>query len=236
MSSYALNGSKKILFLTVLTTIIFSFSSCSNTENQKAPQSNENVSNEENVSTNNASRTIMFFGNSITAGYGLDPDQAFPAIIQGTIDSLSLDYKVVAAGNSGETSAGGLQRVDWMLRQQVDVFVLELGGNDGLRGLMPPQMKDNLGQIIDKVKSKYPDCKIILAAMESPPNMGEDYTEAFRKVFPALAEEKNVTLLPFLLEGVAGLPDLNLPDGIHPTAEGHQILADNVWKVLKPIL
>ena len=179
---------------------------------------------------------ILFFGDSITAGYGLEEGRAFPAIIQQKIDSLGLSYEVVNSGLSGETSAGGLRRVDWVLQQGVDIFVLELGGNDGLRGIDPSSTKENLQGIIDRVEARYPDATIILAGMESPPNMGETYTSEFRSIYGELAESNDVIFLPFILKGVAGDPDLNLPDGIHPTAEGHRILADNVWGVLRPVL
>lgn len=183
-----------------------------------------------------AARQIVFFGNSLTAAYGLEPEQGFPALIQARIDSLGLSYKVINAGLSGETTAGGNERVDWILQQPVDVFVLELGGNDGLRGINPDATYANLQSIIDKVKAKYPNAKIILAGMEAPPNMGADFTKAFRQVFPKLAAENRLPLIPFLLDGVGGNPKLNLPDGIHPNAEGQYIVADNVWKVLQPLL
>jgi acyl-CoA thioesterase I len=184
----------------------------------------------------NAEKTILFFGDSITAGYGLEDGEAFPAIVQQKIDSLGLAYRVVNSGLSGETSAGGLRRIDWVLQQNVDVFVLELGGNDGLRGIDPASTKENLRGIINRVQAKYPDAIIILTGMESPPNMGESYTSRFRSIYADLADENDVIFLPFILEGVAGDPDLNLPDGIHPTAEGHRILARNVWGVLEPVL
>jgi acyl-CoA thioesterase I len=181
-------------------------------------------------------KTILFFGDSITAGYGLDPDDAFPAVIQQKVDSLGLSYRVINAGLSGETSAGGLRRVDWVLQQHVDVFVLELGGNDGLRGIDPASTKENLQGIIDKVNQTYPDVTIVLTGMEAPPNMGQNYTDRFRSIYDELADENGLLYLPFILEGVAGDPELNLPDGIHPTEEGHKILARNVWKVLEPLL
>lgn len=180
--------------------------------------------------------TILFFGDSITAGYGIDPNQAFPALIQEKIDSLGLPYNVVNAGLSGETSAGGLRRVDWVMQQEVDIFVLELGGNDGLRGIDPENTKKNLAGIIEKVRAADPDVKILLTGMEAPPNLGQAYTSQFRQVFRDVSRQKNVKFLPFILEGVAGNPELNLPDGIHPTAEGHQILAENVWGSLRPML
>jgi acyl-CoA thioesterase I len=181
-------------------------------------------------------KTILFFGDSITAGYGIDPGDAFPAIIQQKVDSTGHSYRVINSGVSGETSAGGLRRIDWVLQQHVDIFVLELGGNDGLRGVDPSSTKENLQGIIDKVNEKYSDATIILTGMEAPPNMGQSYTNEFRSVFSELAEANEVLFLPFILEGVAGEPDLNLSDGIHPTEEGHKILAKNVWKVLEPVL
>ncbi|MCU0449667.1 MAG: arylesterase [Bernardetiaceae bacterium] len=181
-------------------------------------------------------KTILFFGNSLTAGYGLDPEQAFPALIQQKIDSLNLPYRVVNGGLSGETTTGGLARIDFMLRQPVDVLVIELGGNDGLRGIQPNLARQNLQGIIDKARAKYPAIKIVLAGMEAPPSMGQDYTQAFRQLYPALAQKNQVTLIPFLLEKVGGIPDLNLPDGIHPTAQGHQLVAETVWQILRPVL
>lgn len=184
----------------------------------------------------NDPRKILFFGDSITAGYGLDEDQAFPSLIQQKIDSLGWNFKAVNAGLSGETSAGGLRRIDWMLRQDFSIFVLELGGNDGLRGIDLKSTKKNLKGIIEKVREKNPDAKIILAGMQVPPNLGPEYTAEFKQMYSEIAEEKNVTLIPFLLEKVGGNPELNQADGIHPTAKGHKIIAETVWKTLKPIL
>lgn len=181
-------------------------------------------------------KVILFFGNSITAGYQLDLSEAFPALIQEKLDSLKMDYRTVNAGLSGETTASGLSRLDWVLKNAVDIFVLELGANDGLRGLKLDQTTENLQNIIDQVKAKYPSCKIVLAGMMIPPNMGVEYGDSFRNIYPTLAEKNNLSLIPFLLDGVAGNPDLNLEDGIHPTPEGHQILSETVWKVLEPIL
>lgn len=180
-------------------------------------------------------KTILFFGNSLTAGYGLDPSEAFPSLIQNKMDSLHLPYKVINAGVSGETTSGGMGRIDWILRQPIDVFVLELGGNDGLRGIPLTVTKKNLQAIIDKVKQKYPSVKIVLAGMEIPPNMGQDYTTEFRKIYPALAKENHVSLIPFLLKGVGGDPKLNQEDGIHPNKDGEKIVAENVWEALKDI-
>lgn len=183
-----------------------------------------------------AAKTILFFGNSLTAGYGLEPAQAFPALIQKKIDSLQLGYKAVNAGVSGETSAGGNSRIDWILKQPVDVFVLELGANDGLRGIPAAETKKNLQAIIDKVNAKYPEAKLVLAGMQVPPNMGEKYARDFQSIYPQLAKQNDMTLIPFLLEGVGGEVKLNQQDGIHPTAEGAKIVAENVWKELHEVL
>lgn len=181
-------------------------------------------------------KNIIFFGNSLSAGYGLEPTQAFPALVQHKIDSLQLPYQVVNAGLSGETTAGGKNRIDWILKQPVSIFVLELGGNDGLRGIPISETRANLQEIIDRVKAKNPDVKIVLAGMQVPPNMGRKYAQEFQQVFRDLAEKNNTALIPFLLEGVGGIPELNLPDGIHPTPEGHKIVAENVWLVLHKLL
>ena len=179
-------------------------------------------------------KTILFFGDSLTAGYGLDdPSDAFPGVIQRRIDSLKLPYTVVNAGVSGETTAGGLGRIDWILKQKVDVFILELGANDGLRGIAVKSTTQNLQAIIDKVKAKYPDAKIILTGMLVPPSMGADYADDFKAIFPQLAAKNKIELVPFLLDGVAGHPNLNQADGIHPTTVGAKLVANNVWSVLK---
>ena len=183
------------------------------------------------------SKTIVFFGDSLTAGYGLDDvEKAFPGIIQTKIDSLSLKYTVINSGVSGETSAGGKSRIDWVLNQDIDVFILELGANDGLRGVPLKQTKENLQAIIDAVLKKNPNTKIVLAGMQLPPNMGIDYITEFKTIFPALATKNNVALIPFLLKDVGGIPALNQADGIHPTVEGQKIVANNVWEVLKTVL
>jgi len=185
-----------------------------------------------------APKTILFYGDSLTAGYGLDDasTQAFPGLIQQKITAAALPYRVINAGLSGETTAGGLRRIDWVLRVPVDIFILELGGNDGLRGLPPAVAEKNLQAIIDRVRGKNPAVKIIITGMQMPVSMGEDYRRKFAAIFPALADANQATLLPFLLEGVGGEPELNLPDGVHPTAAGHQIVAENVWKTLSPLL
>ena len=178
-------------------------------------------------------KTILFFGNSLTAGYGIDPEDAFAGLVQKRLDSLGKAYKVINGGLSGETTAGGLSRLDWFLEEEPFLFILELGGNDGLRGIQLSETKSNLLSIIDKVKSKYPNTKIILAGMQIPPNMGQEYTDEFKAIYPAVAKEKEVTLIPFLLEGVAGNPELNLPDGIHPTEAGHQIVFETIWPFIE---
>jgi acyl-CoA thioesterase-1 len=181
-------------------------------------------------------KTILFFGDSLTAGYGLSPEEAFPALIEKQLNKSSTRVRVVNAGLSGETSAGGLSRIDWVLRQPVDIFVLELGANDGLRGLPLKQTVANLQAIIDKVKAKQPDVKIVMAGMMVPPNLGPAYTEEFRNIYPALAKKNKATLIPFVLEGVAGDEKLNQADGIHPNVEGHQIIAKNLVKTFEELV
>ena len=181
-------------------------------------------------------RTVLFYGDSLTAGYGIDRDQAFPALIQARIDSLGWDFEVFNAGLSGETSAGGLRRIDWILRQKVDVFALELGANDGLRGIDLTDTRSNLQGILDRVKAKFPDVVLIVVGMQMPPNLGPEYTAEFKELYPGLAEQNGAALIPFLLEGVADRPELNLPDGNHPTVAGHKIVADNVWAILGTLL
>ncbi|GGG97979.1 arylesterase [Pedobacter zeae] len=188
------------------------------------------------VAVNQQQKNILFFGTSLTAGMGLDPSEAYPAVIQNKIDSLKLPYKVINGGLSGETSAGGKGRIDWLLKQPVAIFVLELGANDGLRGLPVTQTTKNLQDIIDRVKAKYPDAQLVLAGMQVPPNMGAKYAADFKNIFPVLAKKNNMKLIPFLLDKVGGVPELNQADGIHPTAEGDKILAENVWVVLKDLL
>lgn len=184
-----------------------------------------------------AQRTIIFYGDSLTAGYGLEDasTQAFPALIQAQIDAHGLDWKVVNAGLSGDTTSGGLRRLDWVLRQPVDIFVLELGGNDGLRGLPVDLIEKNLNTLIDRVLTKNPATKVMLTGMHMPTSMGH-YATVFGAIFPRIAAQRDLVLVPHLLEGVGGVPALNLPDGIHPTAAGHRKVADTVWAVLAPLL
>lgn len=180
---------------------------------------------------------IVILGDSITAGFGLDdPAKAYPALLQAKIDQAGLPFEVVNAGVSGDTTAGGLRRVDWALSRGADVLVIALGGNDGLRGIMPKQTEENLRGIIKRARDKIPGLTIVLAGMQMPANMGPDYVEQFKAVFPRVAAESGAIFLPFLLEGVGGVPDLNQADMIHPNAAGAKVVAENVWKVLEKSL
>jgi len=179
---------------------------------------------------------VLCFGTSLTAGLGLDPEEAYPALLQRKIDSAGLGYRVVNGGVSGETSAAGLRRIEWLLQQPVGVLVLELGANDALRGQDLTAAHANLQAVIDRTRARYPDVRIVIAGMEAPPNLGGRYTREFRELFVTLARANDAALIPFLLEGVAGVPELNQPDGIHPTAEGAAVVAANVWRVLEPLL
>ena len=217
----------------IIAALIIILSGC--TDNKKPAESDQNNTAKE-TATVTKKKTIVFYGNSLTAGYGVSPSEAFPAIIQKKIDSLGFPYNVINAGVSGETSSGGKTRIDWILHEPVDIFVLELGANDGLRGTPLSETKKNLQQIIDKVKAKYPDTKLVFAGMEIPPNMGQAYTTEFRNIYTELAAKNNMTLIPFLLEGVGGEPELNQADGIHPNEQGSLIVAKNVWKQLEKLL
>ena len=183
-----------------------------------------------------AKKRLLFFGNSLTAGLGVEPEQAFAGLIGQRIDSLKLPYEVINAGLSGETTAGGRSRVGWILRQPVDIFVLELGANDGLRGIPLASTRQNLQGIVDTVRRRSPGAQIVLAGMQIPPNMGQAYSADFKAVFQEIAAKNHLVLIPFLLEGVGGHPDLNQADGIHPTPAGHRIVARTVWAVLQPVL
>jgi acyl-CoA thioesterase I len=183
-----------------------------------------------------AKKTILFFGDSLTAGLGVQPEQAFPALIAEKIRALQLPFEVVNAGLSGETSAGGLRRIDWLLQQKIDVLVLGLGANDGLRGLPVRELKANLQAIIDKAKARNPTVKIVIAGMQIPPNIGADYAAGFRAAFADLAQKNDAALIPFLLDGVGGHLELNQADAIHPTPAGHKIIAETVWQTLEPLL
>ena len=181
-------------------------------------------------------KRIVFLGDSLTAGLGVQPSEAFPALVAEKVRAAGLPFEVENAGLSGDTSAGGLRRIDWLLQRPIDLLVLELGANDGLRGLDLKSMKTNLQTIIDKTKSKNPGVRIVLAGMEVPPNLGAEYASGFQRVFAELAKENNATLIPFLLEGVGGHRELNQADTIHPSPAGHRIIAELVWRTLEPIL
>ena len=181
-------------------------------------------------------KTIFVVGDSIAAGHGVELEEAFPGLLQKRINDKKLPYEVVNAGVSGDTTAGGVRRMPWLLKRKIDVLILELGGNDGLRGITPKETKANLEKIIDLAREKNPDVQIIVAGMQMPQNMGEEYTREFREVFPAVAKEKSAKLIPFLLEGVGGKADLNLPDRIHPNPAGHKIIAETVWTALQPLI
>lgn len=183
-----------------------------------------------------ARRTLLFVGTSLTAGLGLDPDSAFPQLIQTKIDSARLAFDVVNAGVSGETTAGLLRRLDWLLRADFDVLVLETGANDGLRGTPVATARRNIRQVIDSVRSSHPAARLLLVQMEAPPNLGRQYTADFRAMYPEIARETGVTLMPFLLDRVAGVTALNQGDGMHPNVRGERIVADNVWRSLLPVL
>jgi len=204
-------------------------------------ESKEQKEAEEKVSisapSSNSSKSILFFGDSLTAGYGLDDiNNAYPSIIDAMIDSLGLNYTVINAGLSGETTAGGNSRIKWVLNQKIDIFVLALGANDGLRGVPLKETRENLQAIIDAVYDHNPNTTIMLAGMQIPPNMGQTYTKEFKTIFPELAKKNNLKLIPFLLKDVGGIPELNQADGIHPTIEGQKILANNVWAVLETVI
>jgi acyl-CoA thioesterase I len=179
---------------------------------------------------------VLFLGTSLTAGLGLEPEQAYPALIQQKIDSAGLGYRVVNAGVSGETSAGALRRIDWLFREPVAVLVVETGANDGLRGLPTDTLRANIQAILDRAKRLRPEPKLVLVGMRMPPNYGLQYSSRFKSVYADLARKNDAALVPFLLEGVGGNPALNQPDGIHPTAEGQRKLAETVWRVLEPVL
>lgn len=217
--------------------ICISFSACKD-EKSKPIQSQSNVKAEVlSVDKNKTDhKVILFYGNSLTAGYGLDENESFPSRIEDRIDSLGLKYTVVNAGLSGETTSGGLKRIDWVMKQQVDIFFLELGANDMLRGLPLDQTRKNLSEIIAIVKAKNPDVKIGLCEMLAPPNMGEEYVTEFTKIYKDLSSSSEIKFIPFFLEGVAGHEDLLLKDGKHPNAKGQVIVAENIWKSLEKML
>jgi len=188
------------------------------------------------VSTKEIKKTILCFGNSLTAGYGLDEQYSWPSLLQDTLMEMGKRFQVINAGLSGETTSGGLNRIDWVLNQPVDIFILELGANDMLRGLDVKMTESNLRDIIQRVKSKYPDVQVIVAGMLAPPSMGPDYERKFNGIFPKLAKSFNADLIPFLLEDVAGIKALNLPDDKHPNKKGQKIVLQNVMDVLLPLI
>lgn len=218
--------------------LAFLLISCGNDKTtQKKTEATTPTTTGAETATAPSKKKLLFFGDSITAGYGLDDtNDAYPALIQTKIDSLDLDYEVVNSGLSGETSAGGRSRIQWILNQDIDVFVLELGANDGLRGVPISETRANLQAIIDAVRAKSPSTTIVLAGMQLPPNMGQTYTTAFKDIFSELAAKNDLTFIPFILKDVGGIAALNQSDGIHPTVKGHQIVAETVWEVLRPII
>lgn len=220
------------IFYPIAIALLLIPSSCN--DGQKADQKSNSEPDSQKVEEEQQhSKTILFFGNSLTAGYGVREGEGFPELIGKKLDSLGYDYRVINAGVSGETTSSGLRRVDWVVeRQDVDIFILELGANDGLRGIPTHVTRENLYEIISKVREVQPEVKIILAGMMVPPNMGEDYGNRFSKIFPEVADSADVKLIPFLLEDVGGIDSLNQDDGIHPNPAGHKILSKNVWNEL----
>jgi acyl-CoA thioesterase-1 len=217
--------------------ICISFSACKDEKsrpNESQTNVKEEIKSEDKKKTDN--KVILFYGNSLTAGYGLNENESFPSLIEDRIDSLGLKYTVVNAGLSGETTSGGLKRIDWVMKQKVDIFFLELGANDMLRGLPLNETRKNLSEIISIVKAKNPNVKIGLCEMMAPPNMGEEYVKEFTKIYKDLSSPSGITLIPFFLEGVAGDEDLLLKDGKHPNAEGQVIVAENIWRYLEKML
>jgi acyl-CoA thioesterase I len=220
-------------FYLFLSAILF-FTSCKNTDEKTPAQ----VAPTAVLKTAVLKKNIVFFGNSLTAGYGLENvADGFVSLTQNRMDSLNLPYRCINAGLSGETTAAGAERVAWIIDQQpVDIFILELGGNDALRGINPEASFKNLQTIIDKVKIKHPSVKIVLAGMEAPRNMGKTYIAAFHDMYPTLAKKNNLPLIPFILDKVGGVKELNQADGIHPTAQGNKIIIETIWGILKPLL
>lgn len=218
--------------------LAFAASICSACASREEPQTNTSdpaaVSTRPPASKSATGPRIVALGDSLTAGLGLSPSEAYPHLLQQRLEDEGLQYEVINAGVSGDTSAGGLSRLDWALDGDVRVLIVALGGNDALRGLPAAQLKRNLAEIIRRAQVRH--ITVVLAGMEAPPNYGPDYALAFHQVYPTLAKEYGVALVPFLLQAVGGIARLNQPDGIHPTAEGARVLADNVWTVLKPIV
>lgn len=203
---------------------------------EKSSQNTDTTNDSEVLEVADSRAVILFFGNSLTAGLGVTPEESFPGQIANRLDSLGYPYRVINAGLSGETTASGMNRIAWVLREKPDIFVLELGANDGLRGIPLEETRNNLEAIVREVRKVNPEVTLILTGMQIPPNMGPEYTTTFKNIFPELAETQELVLVPFLLEGVGGIPELNQADGIHPTPKGHKILAENVWEVLSTVL
>ncbi|MBH8571079.1 arylesterase [Microvirga sp. STS02] len=226
----------KFLNLSLAALLGLALTACNTGPTAEKPAAAEAPATTAPAATPATKKRLLFFGNSLTAGYGVEPEQAFAGLIGAKIDSLKLPYEVINAGLSGETTAGGRSRVGWILKQPVDVFVLELGGNDGLRGLPLSATRDNLQGIIDTVRRRSPGAQIVLAGMQIPPNMGQVYAQDFKALYQEIATKNHLVLIPFLLQGVGGDRSLNQADGIHPTPAGHRIVARTVWAVLQPLL
>jgi acyl-CoA thioesterase I len=189
------------------------------------------------AAANGAERpAVVFLGTSLTAGYGLEPEEAYPALLQKRIDSAGLNYRVVNAGVSGETSAGARRRIDWLLREPVRVLVIETGANDGLRGLSADSLRANIQAMLDRARALKPAPRLVLVGMRIPPNYGQAYSRQFETIYPELAKANGAELVPFLLQDVGGVAALNQPDGVHPTAQGQRRMAETVWRVLEPVL
>ena len=240
---YLINNMKRPIptFLFLIVIFAFLIGCGGNSETSQTPHLKEEpkdkVQNMESKKAINSPPNILFYGNSLTAGLGVDSDDAFVTLIQNKIDEIGKNYKCINAGLSGETTAGGNNRINWVLRNNnPTIFVLELGGNDGLRGIDPKSSKQNLQSILDAVKTNNADTKILLAGMEAPPNMGADYTASFRSIYSELSKENEIPFIPFLLDRVGGIKELNQADGIHPNEKGQVIVAENIWKYLEPMI
>jgi acyl-CoA thioesterase I len=219
---------RKIPHWLLLVGIALALAGCGRRDTPKLP--------ERSAAATAAAPVILVVGTSLTAGLGLDPSEAYPALLQEMVDSAGFHYRVVNAGNSGETSAGAVRRVEWLLRQPVAVLILETGGNDGLRGLDPDSLRANIETIVRLARLQAPQPEVLLLGMEAPPNLGADYASRFRGAYRTAARELGVPLVPFLLEGVGGVDSLNQADGIHPTASGQRRVAATVWAALLPLL
>jgi acyl-CoA thioesterase-1 len=240
-SSGCLRSASTCLFLWVLTAAL----GCGSGNNGEEAKNNMGVTKEtKDSSTTNATRAaasqekpvVLFFGTSLTAGLGLAPDQAFPALIEKKAAAEGMPITAMNAGLSGETTAGAARRIDWVLRTPADLVVIEGGANDALRGLSPEAARTNLEQVIAAIRKKQPKAKIVLLQMEAPPNYGVPYTRSFHAIYPDIAKKEGIPLAPFFLDGVAGIPRYNQADGVHPNLAGERLVADNVWKAIKPVV